>query len=85
MVRGHLLADDDLKKIVPAKMIGMPLPVDCCAEGQESDDETLGVVQDATALDECVDTGASAVNERGNTSENQADTIVVHSDLIGEL
>ena len=29
--------------------------------------------------------GASAVNGRGNTSENQADTIVVHSDLIGEL
>ena len=55
------------------------------AEGQESDDETLGVVQDATAMDEGVDTGASAVNERGNTSENQADTFVVHSDLIGEL
>ena len=37
-------------------------------------------------MDECVDTGAaSAVNERGNTSENQAETIVVHSDLIGEL
>ena len=36
-------------------------------------------------MDECVDTGASAVNERGNTSENQADTIVGHSDLIGEL
>ena len=36
-------------------------------------------------MNECVDTGASAVNERGNTSENQADTIVVHSDLIGEL
>ena len=36
-------------------------------------------------MDECVDTGASAVNEHGNTSENQVDTIVVHSDLIGEL
>ena len=36
-------------------------------------------------MDDCVDNGASAVNERGNTSENQADTIVVHSDLIGEL
>ena len=36
-------------------------------------------------MDECVDTGASAVNERGSTSENQADTIEVHSDLIGEL
>ena len=36
-------------------------------------------------MDECVETGASAVNERGNTSENQADTIVVHSDLISEL
>ena len=36
-------------------------------------------------MDECVDTGASAVNERGNISENQADTIVVHSDLIGEF
>ena len=36
-------------------------------------------------MDQCVDTGASAENERGNTSENQADTIVVHSDLIGEL
>ena len=37
-------------------------------------------------MDECVDTGASAVNERDNTtSENQADIIVVHSDLIGEL
>ena len=34
---------------------------------------------------EGVDTGASAVNEHGNTSETQADTIVVHSDLIGEL
>ena len=83
VVRGHQLADDDLKKIVAAKMIGMPLPVD--SEGQKSDDETLGVVQDATAMDECVDTGTSAVNERGNTSENQADTIVVHSDFIGEL
>ena len=31
-------------------------------------------------MDECVDTGASAVNERGNTSKNQADTIVVHYD-----
>ena len=36
-------------------------------------------------MDECVDTGAIAVNERDNTSENQADIIVVHSDLIGEL
>ena len=36
-------------------------------------------------MDECVDTGASAGNEHGNTSEIQADTIVVHSDLIGEL
>ena len=36
-------------------------------------------------LGECVDSGASAVNDRGNTRENQADTIVVHSDLIGEL
>ena len=36
-------------------------------------------------MDECVDTGASAVNERGNTSENQAGAIVVHSELIGEL
>ena len=36
-------------------------------------------------MDECVDTGASPVNERGTASENQADTIVVHSDLIGEL
>ena len=36
-------------------------------------------------MDECVDTGASAGNERGNTSENQADTIVVYFDLIGEL
>ena len=36
-------------------------------------------------MDECVDSGASPVNERDNTSENQADTIVVHSDLIGEL
>ena len=36
-------------------------------------------------MDECVDTGASAVKERGNTSENQADTMEVHSDLIGEL
>ena len=36
-------------------------------------------------MDECVDTGVSAVNEHGNTSENQADTIVVRSDLIGEL
>ena len=36
-------------------------------------------------MDECVDTGANTVNQRGNTSENQADTIVVHSDLIGEL
>ena len=29
VVRGHLLADDDLKKIVATKMIGTPLPVDC--------------------------------------------------------
>ena len=29
VVRGHLLADDDLKKLVASKMIGMPLPVDC--------------------------------------------------------
>ena len=36
-------------------------------------------------MDECVDTGASAVNERSNTSENQVDAVVVHSDLIGEL
>ena len=36
-------------------------------------------------MDECVDTGASAVSGRGNASENQADTIAVHSDLIGEL
>ena len=36
-------------------------------------------------MDECVDTGASAGNECVNTSENQADTIVVHYDLIGEL
>ena len=36
-------------------------------------------------MGECVDTGASAVNEHGNSSENQGDTIVVHSDLIGEL
>ena len=36
-------------------------------------------------MDECVDTGASAVNEHCNISENQADIIVVHSDLIGEL
>ena len=36
-------------------------------------------------MDECVDIGASAGNERDNTSENQADTIVVHSDLTGEL
>ena len=34
---------------------------------------------------ECVDTGATAVNERDSTSENQAETIVIHSDLIGEL
>ena len=63
----------------------MGCPYQWTAEGQESYDETFGVVQDATAMDECVDTGASAVNEFGNTSENQADTIVVHSDLIGEL
>ena len=36
-------------------------------------------------MDEGVDTGASAVNEHGNTNENQADTIVDHSDLICEL
>ena len=29
----HLLADDDLKKIVAAKIIGMPLPVDCWRAG----------------------------------------------------
>ena len=33
-------------------------------------------------MDECADTGASAVNECGNTSENQVDIIVVHSDLV---
>ena len=33
MVKGHPLADDDLKKIVAAKMIGMPLPVDCLRPG----------------------------------------------------
>ena len=36
-------------------------------------------------MNECVDTGASPVNEHANITENQADTIVVHSDLIGEL
>ena len=64
--RGHLLADDDLSRLLKARVL-MTRP--------------LG----ATAMDECVDTGASPVNEHGNTSENQADTIVVHSDLIGEL
>ena len=33
VVRGHLLADDDLNKIVAAKMLGMPLPVDCWRPG----------------------------------------------------
>ena len=36
-------------------------------------------------MDKCVDIGTNPVNESGNTSENQADIIVVHSDLIGEL
>ena len=36
-------------------------------------------------MDEYVDTGANAVNEHGNTSENHADTIVIHSDLIGSF
>ena len=33
VMRGHLLADDDLKKLVASKMIGMPLPVDCSRPG----------------------------------------------------
>ena len=33
VVRGHLLADNGLEKIVAAKMIGMPLPVDCWRPG----------------------------------------------------
>ena len=84
VVRGHLLADDDLKKTVPAKMIGMPLPVDCWRTGIWWWDSWCSSRCHCYGY-ECVDTGVSAVNERGNTSENQADTIVVHSDLIGEL
>ena len=44
----------------------------------------IGVDQGDTAMDECVDTGASPVNECGNSMANQTD-IATYSDLIGEL
>ena len=36
-------------------------------------------------MNESVDTGASPVNECSNSSENQADDTIVHSDVIGDL
>ena len=53
-------------------------------EGLEADDKTVSVDQGAAAT-ESVDTGVSLVNECGNSSENQADDTVVHSDVIGDL
>ena len=48
-------------------------------------DKTVGVDRGATAMDECVDTGVSPVNEYSNSRENQANYTVVYSDVIGEL
>ena len=48
-------------------------------------DKTVSVDRGATAMDECVDTGVSLVNEYSNSRENQANDTVVYSDVIGEL
>ena len=48
-------------------------------------DKTVGVDRGATAMDECVDTVVSPMNEYSNSRENQANDTVVYSDVIGEL
>ena len=47
----------------------MSLPVQI-SQGQKADDETIGVDQGPSAMDEGLDTGVSPMNECGNAGEN---------------